>query len=110
MLWSKGLARFMASALHFARFSRQKGNCTARATSEIGSSPQTGAMQTELRLRKRNATVQHGRIIVSDVFCSVLHATVGESLFSMRTIPILIVWRLFRFFRHHPAKRTLMHV
>lgn len=34
----------------------------------------------------------------------------GIPFFSMRTIPILIGWRLFRFFRHQPAKRTFMHL
>lgn len=59
LLWRKGLARFMTSALHFARSSQVSALATARrgaaqpenrgaprATSEIGCSPQTGAMQS----------------------------------------------------------------
>lgn len=56
--------------------------------------------------------LQHGRIIVSDAFyrtpyCMLLYtkkekmgaaAEAGMPFFLMRTIPILIVWRLFRFF------------
>ncbi|PTB40484.1 hypothetical protein M441DRAFT_406969 [Trichoderma asperellum CBS 433.97] len=59
MLWRKGLARFSTSALHFARsffmsalWPPPEEDCTAkkswgtRATSEIGCSPQTGAIQS----------------------------------------------------------------
>lgn len=64
--------------------------------------------------------IQHGRIIVSDAFCSVLHATVqytkkgyftetGDSLFLNADNPYSDRLAAVSFFRHQPAKRTFMH-
>lgn len=77
----------------------------------------------ELRLRKRNATAWANNRERRILRYSVLHATVhqgrrkrvlllrqGCPFFLMRTIPILIVWRVVSLFRHQPAKRTFMHL
>lgn len=87
MLWRKGLARFMASALHFARFSLVSALATARRGTaqpenrgapgpllKLDAHPRLEPCRAEAA--KTQCYIQHGRIIVSDVFCSVLHATV----------------------------------
>lgn len=101
MLWRKGLARFMASALHFARFPLVSALATARRGTaqpenrgapgpllKLDAHPRLEPCRAEAA--KTQCYIQHGRITVSDVFCSVLHATVLRTLRLLRQgIPFL---------------------